>query len=279
MNTITLSSGYEIPQLGLGTWQLTGKTCETTVEQALAMGYTHIDTAEMYGNHGEIGSALLKLGWNHGDKREKLFITSKVWQSNLRREAAIESCNNALKELNIEYLDLLLIHWPNDSVPVSETLSAFAELVEDGKVRSIGVSNFTGKKVEEAVRESDLPIAVNQVECHPFLNQKKLKQKCDDLDVALTAYSPLGRGRVMKDDTLKEIAEGNGKTPAQTALRWQIQRGVIVIPKSSSEAHLQANMAVWGWELSDEEMNKISSIEEEKRQRIIDPDFADFDED
>ena len=275
MNTLQLASGGTVPQLGLGTWRLTGGDCETAVRKALDMGYRHIDTAEMYGNHREVAAGIAASGVD----RSEIFLTTKVWSSNLRKNEVFESFDRDLAELNTDYVDLLLIHWPNSSVPLAETLGAFDELVEGGKVRNIGVSNFPSSLVEEAVDTAEQPIVTNQVECHPFLNQSKLLNTCRRHQVTLTAYSPLARGRVLDDETVGSIAENHGKSPAQVALRWQIQRGVIVIPKASSADHLRANMDIFDWNLSDEEMETITAIEQTKHTRIIESGSVDFSED
>jgi len=181
-------------------------------------------------------------------------------------------------------VDLLLIHWPNPSIPIEETLEGFSKLVEKEKVRSIGVSNFIRRRLKEAIgtseKDESIPvITVDQVECHPFLSQEKLKSFCDKEEIALTAYSPLAQGKVLHHSTLEEIGKRKEKNPAQIALRWQIQRGVLVIPKASSKDHLESNMDIFDWELTDEEMSLIDGIAEKERIRLIGSDFADFEED
>ena len=275
MNTVRLASGQDMPRLGLGTWRLSGRDCETAVRLALDMGYRHIDTAEMYGNHREIAEGIAASGVS----RSEIFLTTKVWSSSLRRHEVFESFDRDLTELNTDYVDLLLIHWPDSSVPLAETLGAFDELVDRGRVRNIGVSNFPSSLLEEAVGAAKHPIAANQVECHPFLNQTKLLGTCRRQGVILTAYSPLARGRALDDGTLSSIAENHGKSPAQAALRWQIQRGVTVIPKASSWEHLRANMDVFDWSLRDDEMETITAIEKSRHTRIIDSGSVDFSED
>jgi diketogulonate reductase-like aldo/keto reductase len=267
--SITLKNGVKMPVLGLGTWQLEGKGGVEAVQLALRLGYTHIDTAEIYGNQREIGIAI------KGHDRKRLFITSKVWYTHLRKRDVLAACTQTLKELGTTYLDLYLIHWPNSAVPLQETFEALKELHDDGKVRAVGVSNFTVKHLEEAMKASKVDICVNQVEFHPLLYQKELLAFCDKNHVRLTAYSPLGRGAVFKEATIKEIAAKHGKSPSQVALRWLYEKGVIAIPKGSSEQHLKENMAIFDFELTKEETKRLDSL---SRRRIINPPFAEFDE-
>lgn len=271
MLTLQLKSGNKMPVLGLGTWQLTGDECTNSVIMALELGYRHIDTAEGYGNHEQVRAGIEK----SGVKREELFITSKVSHSNLRRADVLAACDKALKELRTDYLDLYLVHWPNSSIPMEETLGAMSELVDAGKVRDIGVSNFTISHMEEAARVSPKPISVNQVEYHAYLNQEDLLAKCNELGVVLTAYSPLARGELLNDAVLEGIAAAHGKTVAQIALRWLVQKGVVVIPKARSRKHLSDNMNIFDFELTDEEMARIDTIETTKR--LINPPWAEFD--
>ena len=250
---IKLESGSSVPQLGLGTWKLTGNDCTAAVETALKLGYTHIDTAEHYGNHVEIAEAI------GGFDRSKLFITSKVWLTDLRRGDVLKACDRALKELCTDYLDLYLIHWPNPSVPLAESLGAMSELYRTGKIKSIGVSNFTIRHLEEALG-AGVPISMNQVEFHPGLYQKELLDFCKERNIFVTAYSPLGRGGLIGDKTITSIAGKNGKTPAQVCLMWLVQKGMVVIPKAASEAHLKENMCIFGWKLGDADMNSIDAM-------------------
>ena len=252
--TVKLRSEHSIPILGLGTWELLGKKCEEVVKKALELGYRHIDTAEIYNNHREIGRAI------KGFTRSELFITSKIWMSNLRFDDTLKDCESTLKELNTTYLDLYLIHCPNPDIPVEETFRAMKVLSEQGKGKSIGVSNFTIDRLKQALEVEKIPISVNQVEFHPYLYQKELLEFCKKNDIVLTAYCPLGRGRILKDGTIKELGEKHGKGPAQISLRWLIQKGIVVIPKASSEGHLIENMNIFDWELSSDDVNRIDSI-------------------
>jgi diketogulonate reductase-like aldo/keto reductase len=245
---------YSIPVLGLGTWQVIGKECEITVKKALEIGYRHIDTAEFYENQKEIGRAI------RGFDRSELFITSKVWLTNLRFENVLKSCELTLKDLNTPYLDLYLIHHPNPEIPLEETLRAMKILHDQGKVRSIGVSNFDVPLLEKALGIEEIPICVNQVEFHPYFYQKELLEFCKKHDVVLVAYSPLARGKIIKDKTINELVDKYGKTPAQISLRWILQKDAITIPKARSEEHLKENFDVFDWKLSKEDVKKIDSI-------------------
>ncbi len=267
--TIKLNSGAEIPALGLGTWELTGDTCTEALRLALDMGYTHIDSAYWYGNHAPIAPAIEKVD------RAGIWLTTKVPPFSLEHDQVIEICDQSLRDLGTEYLDLLLIHWPNHKVPMAETFDALAELHDRGKVRNIGVSNFSINHVRKAMAVSRLPIVTNQVEFHPTLNQRELLEFCHGAGVVVTAYSPLGRGALLTDPRIKALAGKYGKTPAQTILRWFLQKGMIVVPKASSEAHLRDNLGALGWEMAAEDMARIEAMDE--GHRIIDPDFAEWD--
>jgi len=261
--THKLRSNYYIPVLGLGTWLLTGKKCEEAVKKALEMGYRHIDTAEIYENQKEIGRAIQTFS------RSELFITSKIWKTNLRFKDVLRACESTLRDLNISYLDLYLVHWPVPEIPLEETFRAMKVLCEEGKVRTIGVSNFDIPLLEQALEVEEIPVCVNQVEFHPLLYQKELLEFCKKHDIVLIAYSPLARRRIMENKTIKELAEKYGKTPAQISLKWILQKGAVPIPKASSEEHLRENMNLFDWKLSRNDINKIDSIGIKKR--IVDP--------
>lgn len=267
--SLKMQSGHSVPALGLGTWQLTGRTCIEAVRTALKLGYNHIDTAEIYGNQKEIGRAIT------GAEREKLFITSKVWRDNLSYDDTIESAERTLKELGVSYLDLLLIHWPNRSIPVKETLQAFKELVDSDKVRSVGVSNFTIRHLQEALNVSGIPVSVNQVEFHPYLYQRELLDFCQRNNILLTAYSPLAQGKIFGDAIIAGIAKKNSRTPAQVCLSWALQKGAIVIPKASSAEHLKDNLGAFGWTLSADAEKELDALH--SNYRVVDSGFAEFD--
>ncbi|GGN92915.1 aldo/keto reductase [Haloarcula pellucida] len=257
METIQVQ-GESVPALGLGTWQLTGPDCRETVRTALEMGYRHVDTAQAYGNERQVG-----MGIDAADvDREDVFLVTKLDGRNRSarrvRQSARESCNR----LGTDYLDLLLIHWPNTPwmAPLSETLGAMNDLVDDGLVEHVGVSNFSRSLLDEARERSDAPILTDQVQYHPYCDQRELLDYCRIHDVLLTAYSPLARGGVLEDPALVQIGNRYGKSPAQVALRWLVQQdGVAAIPKASSRDHLEANLAIFDFTLTDAEMAHIRS--------------------
>lgn len=259
--------GTNVPALGLGTWELVGEDCHRAVADALAMGYRHIDTAQAYGNEAQVGAAIAASGVD----RERIFLTTKVWNSRLEPERVRSSTEESLRTLHTEYVDLLLIHWPVRMDILSATLSAMVDLVNEGKVRHVGVSNFTPSQLDEALRHA--PVWCNQVEYHAYLGQRTLRQRCERDDLLLTAYSPLARGKLLDNPVLTAIAESHGKTPAQVALRWLVhQPQVATVPKATSRAHLEANLDIFDFGLSEHERERIDALDRGDRQ--VDPDFA-----
>jgi 2,5-diketo-D-gluconate reductase B len=247
--------GEKVPSLGLGTWRLSGQECARAVERALALGYRHIDTAQMYANEGEVGGGIR----NSGVDREEIFLVTKVRTSSFSHDAVLRSTRGSLKKLRTDYVNLLLMHWPNPSVPLEETLGAMRELQEEGSVKHIGVSNFPPSLVEEAARHAN--VFCNQVEYHPYRAQDELLKQAKEMGYLLTAYSPVAKGRVSNDATLREIGEAHGKTPAQVALRWLIQQQkVAAIPKAAREDHLRSNFDIFDFELNDEEMERVFAL-------------------
>ncbi len=268
IDTLKLASGHKMPMLGLGTWMLTGRQCEESVKAAIEYGYTHIDTAELYGNHREVGKAI------KGHDRSKLFITSKLWRTDLTYRDALKACDRSLKELGTDYIDLYLIHWPNDKLPIKDTMRAFKYLIDEEKVRSVGLSNFDETRINDAMKFSKVPLSTNQVEFHPHLYQRKLLQYCNKRGISMTAYCPLARGEVLHDPVVRDIAEKNGKVPAQVCLRWLVQHGIVVIPKSTNPDHIKSNMDIFDWKLTDQEMTRIDGIGTYERQ--VNPAFKDI---
>lgn len=253
MENIKLASGHEIPMLGLGTWQLKGKQCEKITKAAIEMGYTHIDTAWMYENQQEIGKALREIRVD----REELFITTKIWHTHLKHDEVLSQFDVCIKDLQMDYVDMLLIHWPSETVPFEETFSAFQEIYDAGKVRSIGISNFSIEQVDKACEVSELPICTNQVEYHVRNNKEDLRKHCHKRNIPITAHRPLAVGNLAGDEQLSEIGNKHGKTAAQVALRWLIQKEIITIPKSGSEPHLRENLEIFDWQLTEAEMQTL----------------------
>lgn len=256
--------GTRVPALGFGTWRLEGDACRDAVEHALALGYRHIDTAQGYGNEDRVGAALAA----SGVPRDDIFLVTKVMPSNFRAEAAIRSTKESLAKLRTDYVDLLLLHWPDPGVPVEETLGALRVLQDEGRVRHLGVSNFPPSLAARA--NAAQRIFANQVEYHPFLHQRRLRAQAEELDLLLTAYSPVAKGAVLRDPVLQGIGAAHGKTPAQVTLRWLLQQDrVAAIPKAASAEHREANLDIFDFALSPEEMTRIHDLERE--QRIVDP--------
>ncbi len=255
MKNVKLASGHEMPMLGLGTWRLKGKECERVIKTAVELGYTHIDTAWMYENQRAVGKALRDIGID----RDKLFITTKIWHTHLKHDDVLSQFDVCIRDLQMDYVDLLLIHWPSDSVPFEETFAAFQEIYDSGKVKSIGISNFSIAQVDRACEISDLPICTNQVEYHVRSQKEELRVHCETRNIPITAHRPLAVGNLSDDKELTEIGDRHGKTAAQVALRWLIQKDIITIPKSGSEPHLRENLDIFEWQLTDEEMQALEN--------------------
>jgi 2,5-diketo-D-gluconate reductase B len=259
--------GIEIPKLGFGTWLLEGRACVQSVRDALELGYRHIDTARAYGNEAQVGKALGRSGVDRGE----IFLTTKLWYDTLRAGDVREQAEGSLRDLGTDYVDLLLIHWPNAAVPLAETLGAMGELRDEGKARRLGVSNFPSGLVREALELA--PIVCNQVEYHPYLGQPALLALAREHALMLTAYAPLAHGRALRDPVLREIGEAHGKTPGQVALRWLLdQPQVAAVPKASSHEHRAENLDVYDFELSDDERGRIAGLE--RGLRTVDPSWS-----
>ncbi len=271
MKYVKLNSGDQMPLLGLGTWQLRGQECIDSVKEALDIGYNHIDTADGYDNHQAVGKGIKESGVD----REELFITSKIKPENLHYDDIKSDAQRFLDELDIEYLDLILIHWPSKNIPLEESLKAFKEVKEEGLAKNIGVSNFTINHLKDAMEIEPGLVAVNQVEFHPTLYQKELLDFCQDNGIVLTAYSPLARGEVFENKVIKELAEKYDKSASKLTLKWMIEKDVVAIPKASSREHLEANFDLFDWELPAEAEEKMDQLNEDNR--LIDPDWGEFD--
>ncbi|MEO8637473.1 MAG: aldo/keto reductase [Candidatus Taylorbacteria bacterium] len=267
---LTLNDNLTIPILGFGTWELLGAKAKMAVLTALEVGYRHVDTADAYENHKEVGLAIKE----SRVPREELFITSKLWRDEFEKGKVKGACQRALKELGLDYLDLYLLHWPNKDVPIGETLEAMRELVEVGLVRSIGVSNFTIHHLEDVIA-TGISVALNQVEFHPSLYQKELEEFCGKHAIAVTAYSPMARGADLKIPTIVDIAKKYKKSASQIILNWTMQKGIVVIPKASNPIHIRDNFASLEFDLAPEDCALIDNLH--MNRRIVLPDFNEFD--
>lgn len=286
-STLELCNGLKVPILGLGTWKSQAGEVAVAVEQAIKAGYRHIDAAAAYGNEAEVGAGI-KAG---GVDRSELFITSKLWNNKHHPEDVEAACRATLSDLGLDYLDLYLIHWPlgfergdekfpknedgtvkyDTTIHPTDTWLAMEKLVEKDLVRSVGVSNFNSKQIQDILEKGTIKPVTNQIECHPYLNQKRLLKYCREQGIQLTAYSPLGSPdrpwataddvKLLDDVKLKSIADKYKKSPAQIVIRWQVQRGVIVIPKSVTLSRIVENSAVFDFELTAAEMVEVDGFD------------------
>jgi len=250
------ANGASIPLMGLGTWELRGRTCARLVEQALRLGYRHIDTAEMYDNEREVGEGLHA----SGVKRSEVFLTTKIWPTHFHPRELERAARECLVRLRVTEVDLLLLHWPNPQVPLADTIGALCKVKRDGLARHIGVSNFTVALIEEALRAASEPLVCDQVECHVYLDQSKLLAGCRRHGLAMVAYSPLARGDVRKNPVLARIAADHKKTAAQVCLRYLVQQNIVVIPRTSKVERLSENAALFDFTLSDREMAELRKL-------------------
>ena len=255
MQTIE-SNGARIPLIGLGTWDLRGRACARAVEEALRLGYRHIDTAAMYGNEAEVGEGLRASGIG----RDEVFITTKVWSSDLRARDFERSARDSLRKLRLDSVDLLLIHWPNPSIPLKETVGALCKMKREGVARHVGVSNFNTALIEEAKRLATEPLVNNQIELHPYNDQTRTIATTRKAGMSVTAYSPIARGRVKGDALLSKIGKAHGKTAAQVCLRYLVQQDIIVIPKTSRSERLKENSDILDFKLTPAEMKEIAAL-------------------
>ena len=257
----------QVPALGLGTFSLKGSTCQEAVADAIAIGYRHIDTAKMYENESDVGQGIR----NSGIDRDELFITTKIWYTDLVRSNVLNATTDSLRQLQTSYVNLLLIHWPSEEVPLNETLEALMEVQRQGQARLIGVSNFPPAMLHEAFELA--PVVCNQVEYHPYLGQSALINIVREHNAMLTAYSPLAQGAVQDDATLQAIGNNYGKTPSQVALRWLVQQdNVAAIPRASSHEHRVSNFDIFDFSLTDEEMEQVHGLS--RRERLVNPHWA-----
>ena len=250
------ANGARIPALGFGTWQLREEACVSAVETALSCGYRHIDTARMYGNEKAVGHGLR----GSGLKRDDVFVTTKVWRDDISSGALERSAEASLRDLGLDAVDLLLIHWPNAAIPLKDSIAALCNARRRGLARNIGVSNFSVALLNEAAALSSEPLVANQCEYHPRLDQSAVIAACRRHRLASVSYSPLGKGDMLAEPVITDIARRVARKPSQVVLRWHVQQGVATIPRSGSPAHIRDNFDVFDFALSDADMAAISGL-------------------
>ena len=255
---LTLNDGSTIPQVGLGTYQAAGDETARMVETAIGIGYRHIDTAMIYRNEAGVGAGMRA----SGVPRDQIFVTTKVWNTDQGHDAALAACAASLDRMGLDHVDLYLIHWP---VPARDlyvdTWRALIRLREEGRVRAIGVSNFNPDHLDRLIAETGVVPVVNQVECHPAFQQRALRAADAERGIATQSWSPLGQGALLGDPMLRAIAEKHGRTPAQVILRWHVQQGLIVIPKTMSAARMRENFDLFGFALDEDDMARIAALD------------------
>ncbi|PZR53390.1 aldo/keto reductase [Xylanimonas oleitrophica] len=270
---VALNNGVTIPQLGFGTYQVPPADTKDAVLTALEVGYRHIDTAEMYGNERGVGEALRESGL----AREDVFVTSKLNNGFHRRDDALRAADQSLADLGVEQMDLFLIHWPLPTIDVDyvETWNAMIEIYRAGKARAIGVSNFQVPHLQRLLDETDVVPAVNQIEVHPYLTNEAVRAFGAEHGIVTEAWSPIAQGLVLDDPALQQIAERVGRTTAQVTLRWHLQRGDVVFPKSVTRSRVEENFALFDFELTDEDVATIGALDRGHRTGP-DPDVFDY---
>jgi 2,5-diketo-D-gluconate reductase A len=261
--TITLNNGVQIPQFGFGVYQVPPEDTAEAVQTALELGYRHIDTAEMYGNEKGVGEGVRA----SGVPREEVFVTSKLNNGFHAHDAALKAFDGTLEALKFDYVDLFLVHWPLPGIDVDyvETWKAMEEIYRSGRAKSIGVSNFQEHHLRRLFGETEVTPVVNQIEVHPYLAQDGLRSFNADHEIVTEAWSPIAQGKVLDDPTITRIAEKHGKTPAQVTLRWHVQRGDIVFPKSVTRSRIQENIDVFDFELDGTDMGDITGLNRDER--------------
>jgi len=268
METIQ-TQGLQLPRLGLGTFRMQGDVCRAAVESALALGYRHIDTAEMYANEEAIGAAIAASGVKRGD----LHVTTKVWNENLAPDAMRRAFDASLKKLRLDVVDLYLVHWPKPGMHLPSMVETLMKLKQEGRTRAIGVANFNIPLLKTVVEELKAPIACNQIEYHVMLDQSKVKKYMDSKSIPLVAYCPVAQGRAASNETLIAIGKKHNASGAQVALRWLLdQPGVLAIPKASRQESQKANLDALGVKLDDDDRKKIAALP--KDQRFVSPGFS-----
>jgi diketogulonate reductase-like aldo/keto reductase len=266
-SSLVCANGAGIPRLGFGTFGMQGAKLRNLLVHALRVGFCHIDTAQVYGNEEAVGEAVQMSGVS----REDVFITTKVWVANFTRAKFERSVNLSLKALRTDYIDLLLLHWPSSIVPLADQIEWLNALVHAGKVLSIGVSNFNSGSLQRAVELSDIPLATNQFEYHPYLNQASLVAATRQSGVAVTAYCAMALGRVFSDPVLQMIARRHGKSISQIVLRWLVQqKGVVALSRTERQERIQENLNIFDFSLEEVDMNAIFRLAQ-SGSRIVDP--------
>lgn len=264
-STLPLNSGTSIPQFGFGT--CASGQCTQSALWALQQGYIHLDTAQIYKNEAETGEAIAKSGFPH----DKLFVCSKLWEDMYTRQGAIDGVEGSLKKLGLKSIDLYLIHNPRPGPKArQESWLGLQDCVEKGWVKAIGVSNWAPRHIDQLMREDGVKIfpAVNQIEFHPWQQQRELVKYCQEKGIVVVAYSPLTQGRRLGEPLIKKIAEKYDKTPAQVVLRWCLQKGVVIIPKSDKESRIKENTGIFDWELQHEDVNEIDTLDEGQKGNV-----------
>jgi diketogulonate reductase-like aldo/keto reductase len=249
--------GANIPALGFGTFRMPDEDVYRILPQALKLGFRHVDTAQIYKNEASVGEVIAQ----SGIARDDIFLTTKVWVDRVGHQAFIASVDESLQKLKTDHVDLLLLHWPQSDMPLADRIGALNELRQAGKVKNIGVSNFSTALMDEAIRLSDAPIVNNQIEYHPYLDQTKVLQKAGETGMSVTAYYLMADGAVPKDEVLKDIGAKHGKTAAQVVLRWAVQqKDVIALSKTATESRLQENFDIFDFALSEDEMAAVYKL-------------------
>lgn len=276
METVQFYNGRTMPKIGLGTYRVKDSDeCRESVKHAIEQGYRSIDTAMIYGNEETVGQGIKEGLESTGLSREDLFITSKLWLTDFGRQNVEEAYRQSVEKLGLDYLDLYLMHWPgtNEAVMI-DTWRGMEDLYKQNQVKNIGVSNFTPEHFEALLAQVSIKPVINQVEFHPYLTQNKLRKYLEAQNIIMESWSPLMNSQILHDEVINEVANEVGKTPAQVVIRWNIQHDVVVIPKSVTPHRIEENLDVWNFELSDNQMERIDQLNQDKR---IGPNPLEFD--
>jgi 2,5-diketo-D-gluconate reductase B len=266
MGQAAMQTANGIPLLGYGTYPLTGAECRDGVAMALDLGLRHVDTAQLYDNEKDVGQAIAR----SGIKRDEIFLVTKIARENLGRRHFVHSLQDSLEKLAVEQVDLLLIHWPPEEEDFDSAIDSLCVAQASGLAKAIGVSNFTIPLMKRAAKRASLPLINNQVEFHALLDQSRVRAEAEKLGIVLSAYSPLGRGAVLKDPAVIEVAKRLGRPPSEIALRWIIQQGVVALPMTTKRENAKSNMRIFDFELSSADMAKLSQASKQNR-RLISP--------